>query len=48
MKDKLITISALIAFAIILLLGASVFVIGILMIFPLALLYCMFSTNNEK
>lgn len=48
MKDKLIAILTLIAFFGILVFGGILFTIVLLVVIPLALLRCMFSTVDRK
>ena len=48
MKDKLLTFFTLIAFAFVLIFGASLLTLVMLIILPLGILRCMFSTNEQK
>jgi hypothetical protein len=46
MKDKLLTIFTLVMFALTLIFGASLLTIAMLVIIPIAVLRCVFSTNS--
>jgi len=48
MKDKLLTFFTLVAFAFVLIFGASLLTIAMLIILPLGILRCMFSANEQK
>lgn len=48
MKDKLLTIFTLVMFALTLIFGASLLAMTMLVIIPIAVLRCMFSTNTPN
>ena len=48
LKDKLLELFTLVAFAFVLVFGASLLTIAMLIILPLGILRCMFSTNEQK